>query len=167
MIWDRIYEVFKGKSRQLEVIKLLIKYGLSIKNGEIYLNNIRITYSSIASALSVDRRVVVEAVKTVEDDDFLREFFMKLKPAGPFLVDVGKLLGYTTLIVVPYRDQPGIISSISSILAAENINIVQVIAEEPHLTDEQKLYIIVEGDIPGTIINKISKLSFVKNLILG
>jgi len=167
MIWNRIYKVFKGKSRQLEVVKLLIRYGLSVKSGEIYLDNLKVTYSSVASALSIDRRVVVEAIKTIEKDEFLREFFSKLKPAGPFLIGVGKLLGYTTLIVVPYRDQPGIISSISSILADANINIVQVVAEEPHLTDEQKLYIIVEGDVPGEIINKISKLDIVKNLILG
>jgi hypothetical protein len=69
--------------------------------------------------------------------------------------------------VVPYKDQPGILSSISTILAEAGLNIVQVIAEEPHLTDEQKLYIIVEGEVPGEIINKISRLDIVKNLILG
>ena len=167
MIWNRISKVFRGKNRQLEVVKLLIKYGLSVREGRIYLDNLRIGYSSIASALSIDRRVVVEAIKTIEKDSFLSDFFRNLKPAGPFLIGVGKLLGYTTLIVVPYRDQPGIISSISSILADADINIVQVVAEEPHLTDEQKLYIIVEGEVPGEIINKISKLDIVKNLILG
>lgn len=167
MIWNRISKVFRGRSRQLEVVKLLIKYGLSVKDGGVYLDNLRITYSSIASALSIDRRVVVEAIKTIEKDNFLYEFFKNLKPAGPFLIGVSRLLGYTTLIIVPYRDQPGIISSISSILADANINIVQVVAEEPHLTDEQKLYIIVEGEVPGEIINRISKLDIVKNLILG
>jgi len=167
MIWEKIYKIFKGKKGQLEVIKLLIKYGLCISEGEIYLDNIRIPYSSIASVLSIDRRVVVEAIKTIENDTYLKTFFENLKPAGPFLIGVSKILGYTTLVIVPYKDQPGIISSISSILADANINIVQVIAEEPHLTDEQKLYIIVEGDVPGEIINKISKLDIVKNLILG
>ena len=167
MIWDRVLEVFKGKDRQLEVIKLLIKYGLSVRNGVIYLDGLKIPYTSIASALSVDRRVVVKAIKTVENDKELREFFKELRPAGPFLIGVGRLLGYTTLIVVPYKDQPGILASISAILADAGLNIVQVIAEEPHLTAEQKLYIIVEGDVPGDIINKISKLDIVKNLILG
>ncbi len=167
MIWERITEIFHGKGRQLEVVKLLIKYGLSVRGGSIYLEDIRVPYSSIASVLSVDRRVVVEAIKTIEKDPVLKEFFDKLRPAGPFLIGVSRLLGYTTLIVVPYKDQPGILSSISTILARAGLNIVQVIAEEPHLTDEQKLYIIVEGEVPGEIINKISRLDIVKNLILG
>ncbi len=167
MIWERILEVFRGRDRQLEVVKLLIRYGLSVREGVVYLDTVKIPYSSIASALSIDRRVVVEAIKTLEGDSVLREFFTELRPAGPFLIGVSRLLGYTTLIVVPYRDQPGILSSISSILADAGLNIVQVIAEEPHLTDEQKLYIIVEGEVPGDIINRISRLDIVKNLILG
>ena len=167
MIWERIKYLFRGRERQLEVIKLLIKYGLSIRNGSIFLENLRIPFSSIASALEVDRRVVMKAVKTVEKDEDLKVFFSNLLPAGPFLRNVSKLLGYTTIIIVPYKDQPGIIANISAILAQAGLNIVQVIAEEPHLTYEQKLYIIVEEEVPGEIINKIMKIDFVKNVILG
>lgn len=167
MIWKRVRELFHGKERQLEVIKLFIKYGLSIKNGSVFLGDLKIPFSSIASALEVDRRVVMNAVKTAEKDEILRDFFYNLLPAGSFLRNVSKLLGYTTIIIVPYRDQPGIIADISAIIAQAGLNIVQVIAEEPHLTHEQKLYIIVEGEVPGEIINRITKIDFVKNVILG
>ena len=167
MIWKRIIKLFKGKEKQLDVVKLLIKYGLSIKDYNIYLGNIKIAYSSIATSLNIDPRVVVETIKNIKRDPFLKKFFENLLPAGPFLRNVSKMLGYTTLIIVPYEDRPGIISQTSQILAEKNINIVQVIAEEPHLTEEQKLYIIVEGEVPGDIINKISKIEYIKNIVIG
>ena len=167
IIWDRINKLFKDKDKQFEVVKLMLKYGLSVRDGYIYIGDIKIPFSSIADTINIDRRVVVSTVQTIEQDELLKMFFRDLRPAGPFLRYVSKMLGYTTLIIVPFEDKPGIIASISSILAERNINIVQVIAEEPHLTREQKLYIIVEGDVPGDVINKISKLDFVKNIIIG
>ena len=167
MIWEKLEKEFKGKGRQLEVVRLLLKYGLCVKDESIYLDNIRIPYSSIANVLGIDRRVVVEAIKSINKNEYLRKFFRDLLPAGPFLRKVARLLGYTVLVVTPYRDEPGILANVSKILASANINIVQVIAEEPHLFQEQKLYIVVEGEVPGEIINKITKLSFLKNLTIG
>jgi hypothetical protein len=167
MIWEAILEVYKGREAQLKVIKALIRYGLKVNDGSIYLDSIKIPYSSIATALNVDRRVVVEAVKTLNKHDELRDFFERLTSAGPSLIEAGKMLGYTTLVVIPYRDEPGILASVSSILADAGLNIVQVIAEEPHLTKEQKLYTIVEGDVPGDIISDISRLEIVKNIVVG
>ena len=161
---EYLLKVFRDRPAQRHVVEVLIKYGLSVRDGNIYLGDIKIPYSSIAEVAGVDRRVVASAIKTIEGDVNLKSFFMKLLPAGPFLKDVARDIGYTVLIIIPTRDQPGIIAGVSSILAENDINIVQIIAEAPPLMEIQKMYIIVEGNVPGDVINKIRKLEFVDSL---
>lgn len=161
---NRIDEIFREKPGRREVAKLLIKMGISVKNRELYLGNVKIPYISIASALGVDRRVVVSTIDEILRDDELRFFFQNLLPAGPFLRDVARNMGYTCLTIVPHRDQPGILAAITSIIAKYNVNIVQVIAEDPRLYPVQKVYIVVEGDVPGGAISEIMKLDFIKSL---
>ena len=161
---EYVWNYFRDKPAQKSVIEFLINYGLSVKDGNIYLGEIKIPFSSIADVVGVDRRVVVSAVKSIEEDEYLKNFFGKLLPAGPFLRDVARDIGYTVLIVIPYRDQPGIIAGVSTILAKHSINIVQIIAEAPQLKEVQKMYIVVEGGVPGEVINEIKKLDFIDTL---
>ncbi|RLE93755.1 MAG: amino acid-binding protein [Thermoprotei archaeon] len=155
-IWSEINRVFKRSSAKMKVVKLMLSYGLRIdSSGRIFCGELEIPYTSVARASSTDRRTVKKCVEEILRNNKLREFFEKLKPAGPFLKDVAKILGYRCLVIVPTRDQPGIIATITSILAKRKINIVQVIAEDPKLHEEPKLYIIVEGEIPGDAIMEI------------
>jgi len=159
-----IFEYFGDKPAQRQVVELIISLGLSVKDDGIYLDKLKIPYSSLAEVAKVDRRVVVSAIESIRRDSFLKGFFERLLPAGPFLRDVARDIGYTVLIVIPYRDQPGIIAGVSTILAKHGINIVQIIAEAPQLKEVQKMYIVVEGDIPGEVINEIKKLDFIDTL---
>ncbi len=161
---EMLWESFRDKPAQKAVIDLLVKYGLSVRDGQVYLGEIRIPFSSLAEVAGVDRRVVASAIKSIEENDFLRRFFSRLLPAGPFLKDVARDIGYTVLVIIPTRDQPGIIAGVSTILAKRNINIVQIIAEAPQLMDLQKMYIVVEGDVPGDVLNEIKNLEFVESL---
>ncbi|HIE37208.1 TPA: ACT domain-containing protein [Candidatus Geothermarchaeota archaeon] len=161
---DILWEVFKDKPGQKAVVDLLIKYGLSVRDGNIYLGDIRIPFSSLAEAAEVDRRVIASTVKSIEDNPSLKRFFNRLLPAGPFLRDVARDIGYTVLVIIPTRDQPGIIAGVSTILARRNINIVQIIAEAPQLIKVQKMYIVVEGEVPGDVLNEIKDLEYVESL---
>ena len=161
---ELLWEAFKDKPAQKAVVELLVKYGLSVKEGNVYLGDIKIPFSSLAEVAGVDRRVVASAIKSIEENEFLRSFFGKLLPAGPFLKDVARDIGYTVLVIIPTRDQPGIIAGVSTILAKRNINIVQIIAEAPQLMTVQKMYIVVEGDVPGDVLNEIKNLEFVETL---
>jgi|Deesub1362B_J571_1020462.scaffolds.fasta_scaffold00005_304 hypothetical protein len=161
---DKIDKIFKEKPGQMEVIKLLIRMGISVRNKELYLSNIKIPYSSIAKAANVDRRVVASTIREINRDDELRFFFQNLLPAGPFLRAVAKDMGYMCLTIVPYEDKPGILAAITGIIAKYNVNVIQVIAEDPRLYPQQKVYIIVERDIPGDAISEIMRLDFIKSL---
>ncbi len=157
-------KIFRDRPGQRKVAELLVAYGLSVRDGQIYLDNIRIPYSSLAEAAGVDRRVVINTVKSIMGDERLRSFFRDLLPAGPFLKGVAKQLGYTVLSITPVADQPGILAGVTSVLARYGVNIVQVIAESPYLKEVQKLYIIADGDVPGEAIEEINKLEYVATI---
>lgn len=166
IILNKVNKIFNDKPAQREVVITLLRYGISVKRGDLYLGDIRIPYMSVARKLGIDRRVVLAAIDNILADDNLRFFFENLEPAGPFLRNVARNLGYRCLTIIPTKDKPGIIAGITGILAKYNVNILQVIAEDPRIYETQKLYIIAEGDIPGEAINEIMKLEFVKTLQL-
>jgi len=52
----------------------LLSYGLCIKDGKIYCGNIELSFSKIARAIGVDRRVVMNTVETIEKNKELKNF---------------------------------------------------------------------------------------------
>ena len=163
-ILERINRLFGNKPAQKRVVMTLLRYGISVRGGELYLGNIRIPFMSIARVLGIDRRVVMATVENIAGDEELRRFFEELEPAGPFLSRVARRMGCRCLTIVPTEDRPGIIAGVTSILAKHGINILQVIAEDPRIYEDQKLHIIVEGEVPGEALNEIMKLEFVKTI---
>jgi len=167
-IWGKIREVLGEHDKKIEVVKVLLKYGLSVREDGIYVGEkIKVPFKSIADEAGVDRRTVVDTVKSIREDDFLRKFFELIKPAGASLVDVARLLGYRCLIVEIFSDQPGILAWVANSLAERNINILQVIAEDPGIYENPKLYIVVSSSVPGEIIDRILKHPAVKRVSIG
>ncbi len=163
-MWSYIEEKFRDKPSQRNVVNILVRHGIAVRNGKLYLGDIKISYSAIAKVANVDRRVVLATISTIMDDPKLNIFFQNLLPAGPFLRNVAEYLGYTCLTIIPKEDRPGILAAVSGIIARYNTNIIQVIAEDPHLYPIQKLHIIVEGELPGEAINEIKRLSFIRSI---
>ncbi len=155
-IWDVIEEKFGRSSKKIAVIKTLMMYGFRIDgNGIIYCGKVKIPYVSVARACNVDRRTVKETIKDLLKNNILKEFFMNLEPAGAFLRKVAKILGYRCLVIRAVEDKPGILAMVSTALAKRNVNIVQVIAEDPNLFENPRLYIITSNEIPGEAISEI------------
>lgn len=168
----RLFELFrkatKGHTKKLEVLRVLLKYGLSVREDVIVLGErIRIPYKSVATEAGVDRRTVIETVKAIRESDFLKEFFAKLKPAGPSLVEVSKLLGYRCLIVETHEDRPGILAWVANALAEKNINILQVVAEDPNIYEEPKLYVVVSANVPSEVIDRILEHPAIKRVSIS
>ncbi len=156
---------FQNSERKLRVARLLLEYGLSIdENGNIKLGNIKIPYSSIAQAVGVDRRTVTEAIKKIMNDPELFDIYREMLPAGPSLKKVAKTLNLRVLTIEVYHDQPGVIAHVSGILSKNNINILQVIAEYPELFDNPKLYLVIEGNIKGDLIEEIMSHGAIKSV---
>ncbi|MEM1508648.1 MAG: hypothetical protein QXY49_01680 [Thermofilaceae archaeon] len=161
-LWDEVEKEFDRSESRRKVVITLLMHGLSVKEKErrgrrvsgIFLGDIPVPYKSLSQVCGVDWRTVKETVDVIRKNFFLREFFEKVENAGPFFRGVTKLLGYRCIVVETVRDQPGIIAYISSLLAEKGINILQVVAEHPLLVRSPKLYVIIEGEVPGDFVPK-------------
>ena len=69
-----------------------------------------------------------------------------------------KLTGkYNTLLIV-YKDIPGMISQVSSILQHHNINIASLICDRSAKGQEASMIISVDGNIDNDIVEKVEKI---------
>ncbi len=167
-MWEKIRRAFRRSGKKLEIAKLMITYGLSVNEmEEILCGTLRIPHTSAAKACGTDRRTVKETVRTILGDPELREFYRNLEPAGSSLKRVSRLMGYRCLTIETTKDQPGIIAGVSSSLAKRNINIVQIVAEDPNLYPQPRLYIIVSGDVPGEALTEILQQPVIKSLTIS
>jgi predicted regulator of amino acid metabolism with ACT domain len=67
-------------------------------------------------------------------------------------------------IAVHDADDVGIVAEVTGLLAAHDVSIRQTISEDPEFTDEPKLHIVTDHDLPGDLINELRDLPFVRKL---
>ncbi|MGC8663590.1 MAG: hypothetical protein ACP5SF_03725 [Thermoplasmata archaeon] len=165
-IKNTVEHLFKDSPSKLKVAKKMVIYGLSIKNGKVYCNDIEVPYKSIAKACNVDQRVVKSTVESILSNKDILNIFSKLE-ASVNLKDVAGEIGFGVLVISAYDPkEPGIIAAVSKIIADFKINIRQAIVEDPEFIDEPKLYIITEETLPGEIIPKIKNIKNIKSITI-
>jgi hypothetical protein len=166
-MFDEIMRKFEDSPSQQAVIRLLLERGFSVNDeGRVVSGGIEIPNTGIAREIDVDRRVVDATTDAILADDELRRIFQNIS-AIPSLMDLAPVLDLTVLTVRPTdADQPGIVATITGMLADEGISIRQTISEDPEFTDEPKLYIITEEPLPGELLNEIRDLEFVRKIEL-
>ncbi|MGC8565773.1 MAG: regulator [Thermoplasmata archaeon] len=161
-----VEDFFKDSPSKLKVAKKIVLYGLSVKSGKIYCNDIEIPYKSLARACGVDQRVVRSAIDSISSNKKISNIFSKFE-SSVNLKDVSKEIGFGVLVISAYDPkEPGIIASVSKIIADFKINIRQAIVEDPEFIEEPKLYIITEESLPGEIIPKIKNLKNIKSITI-
>jgi hypothetical protein len=167
-MWRHVRKRFERQKARIDVIKKIIEIGACItKDGNLAVSDVELPFSSLARAINVDRRVVTTTVQQILKDEFLSKVFQRVKPVGINLAPIASLLGYSVLVITsvdPHK--PGIIASVTTVLANHNVVIRQVLADDPDLVEEPKLTLVVDGDIPSEALNEIRKLDLVKSLTL-
>ncbi|MEM2273484.1 MAG: amino acid-binding protein [Candidatus Bathyarchaeia archaeon] len=164
-MWDKIKGYFNGYPERLNVAKILIKYGLSVRNGKVYCGNIVIPVVRISRAANVDRRTVIQTIKMIENNLELKIIFGNISPAGSSLRDVAKYLNLGVIEITPVDARmPGILAAASSIIAQKSISIRQAIVDDPELTPEPKLILITETKVPGELIPEFLKIKGVEKV---
>lgn len=154
-IADRLIE-YPGRQK---VARALVELGLSIRDGnKIFCGGIELSDVKIARCLNVDRRTVRDTAELIASDVELRPVFEKLRPAGPFLADVAKFLGYSVIEIYADPHTVGVVAQAASLVAQENIAIRQAVADDPDLTPEPKLTLVVEKEPSGTTLQKLLKI---------
>jgi len=164
-MWNRVLKRLESYPARIKVAKAIIELGFRIsEDGKIYCGPVEQSYQKIARALDVDRRVVKETVYTILRDPELREIFKSLRPSGPLLSDVAKHLGFSVIEIYADSKKAGILAKASSIVASEGISIRQAVAEDPDLSPEPKLILVIEKPVSGNALNKILEIDGVKKI---
>ena len=159
-MWNMIKKDFQDYPERLKVARVLIENGLSIQNGNICLNQIEIPPVRIARAAGVDRRTVNETVHSIEADAELKIIFEEMRPAGHSLKEIAKHLNLGVVEITPVNAKsPGILSNSATVLNRAGLSIRQAIVDDPELSPEPKLTLIVEKKIPGELIPELLKIS--------
>ncbi|XVH32864.1 ACT domain-containing protein [Haloferacaceae archaeon DSL9] len=162
-MFDEIMEKFEGSPSQQAVIRLLLERGFSVNDdGRVVSGGIEIPNTGIAREIDVDRRVVDSTTNAILDDPELRRIFQNIS-AIPSLMDLAPVLDLAVLTVeVAEADEPGIVATVTGLIADHGISIRQVISEDPEFTDEPKLYVITDDPFPGDLLVEIRELPFVR-----
>ena len=168
MMFDEIMQKFSDSPGQQRVIRLLLERGFSVNDGgRVVSGGIEIPDTGIAREAEVDRRVVDATTDAVLADDQLRPIFQNIS-AIPSLMDLAPVLDLTVLTVaVREAEESGIVARVTELVADRDVSIRQVISEDPEFTDEPRLYLIADGELPGELLNEIRRLAFVRRIELA
>jgi predicted regulator of amino acid metabolism with ACT domain len=158
-MWNSIKKHFERCPERLKVARVLVENGLSAKDGRIYLNQIEVPSVRIARVAGVDRRTVNETLNIIKANRELRLIFEGLRPAGHSLKEIAKPLNLGVVEITPVDAKtPGILANSAMILAQGGLSIRQAIVDDPELSPEPKLTLIVEKKIPGELIPELLKV---------
>ncbi|MCX8169741.1 MAG: hypothetical protein N3D72_01490, partial [Candidatus Methanomethyliaceae archaeon] len=149
-MWKEVEKFFSNSPAKLKVARIMVELGLSINDeGRIMCGNVEISDTSIARAISIDRRVVRQTVKEIVSNERMKNIFKKIKPAGSFLKEVAPELGYGVLEIRAQPNAIGVIAKATSYIAEAGLSIRQILAEDPDLNPDPKLLIITDKKVPG------------------
>jgi len=165
--WNIIKKFFKNHPKKLEVIKLLLRRGFSIKpDQKIYCGEVEIPFKNIAEALGIDRRSVIGTVKKIYPEKevfdklecneqnlikYIQKIMSNILPAG--IIFAGE--ESSILEITAKAKQSGIIAKVTELIAKQNVSIRQILATDPYLDPAPKLIIITNKKIPSYLISKI------------
>ncbi len=155
-MWNSLKKHLEEYPERLKVARVLVENGLSARDSKVYLNQIEIPPVRIARVAGVDRRTVNETLKAIKANRELRVIFEGLRSAGHSLKEIAKPLNLGVLEITPVDARAaGILSKSATLLAKAGLSIRQAIVDDPELSPEPKLTIIVEKKIPGELISEL------------
>lgn len=164
-MWSNIKKYLESHPERLRVARVLVEDGLSVRNGKIFLNGIEIPPVRVARAAGVDRRTVKETLVAIRANRELRQIFEEIRSAGLSLREIARHLNLGVVEMTPVDAKiPGILAGSATILAEEGLSIRQAIVDDPELSPEPKLTLIVERKIPGELIPKLLKVKGVSKV---
>ena len=158
-MWKNIRKYLEPYPERLRVARVLVENGLSVRGGKIYINDIEVPPVRVARVAGVDRRTVNETLEAIEANRELKVIFEGLRSAGHSLKEIAKHLGLGVVEITPVDARiPGILANSATLLAKKGLSIRQAIVDDPELSPEPKLSLIVEKKIPGELIPEFLKI---------
>ncbi|GGL48080.1 ACT domain-containing protein [Halocalculus aciditolerans] len=167
-MFEDIMRKFEGSPGQQAVIRLLLERGFSVSDeGRVVSGGIEIPDTQVAREVGVDRRVVDSTTDAILEDEELRRIFQNISQI-PSLMDLAPVLDLNVItIAVHDADDPGIVAKVTGVLADHGISIRQTISEDPEFTDEPRLYLVTDEELPGDVVTELMGLPFVRSVELS
>lgn len=166
-MWSDIIHEFADSPSQSRVVRFLLENGFGVtEDGRICCNGIEMPATAVAKTIGSDRRVVDSTARRILERPMLRDLFLNMR-ATPDLTRVAETLGYAVITVLPKNaSERGIVGAAVRVLADHNLSIRQIFVTDPQFSEEPKLVIIVEDELPAGVIEKIRALPQVKQVII-
>ena len=164
-MWSVIKEKFKNHPAQEKVMRLLLERGFQINaQGRVVSGNIEIAHTQIANEISVDRRVVDATCEAILKDTTLGQIFNNVRTI-PFLRDVAQYLGLGVVIITPEdAARKGLLGAVATEVAEHGNIIRQAVSDDPYLTENPKLTIIIEGKVSGGLVKALTSIKGVQSV---
>jgi len=158
-LWSQIERYFKGLPAQLKVAKLLFERGFQVRrDGKVVSGGIEIPHTQIATEVSVERRAVDSTVQTILSKSELKRIYTNLRQVCS-LREVAREFNLGVIVFVPENaQQTGLIANVTRKVSEKGLSIRQALAEDPSISAQPKLTLIIEGEIPPELISEIRKL---------
>jgi len=164
-MWNKIERYFGRYPAQLKVAKLLFERGFQVReDGKIVSGNIEIPHTQIAREAGEERRAVDSTVKTILSQPELKRIFKNLKHVY-LLQEVAREFNLSVIIFVPENaHKRGIIAKVTKVVSERGLSIRQAFAEDPDLSPEPKLIMIIDGEIPPEVIKELKNIPGAKSI---
>jgi len=165
-MWRQIAKYFNAYPKRRKLAQKLIEYGLRVKDNKIYCGEIELSDSKIARALDIDRRIIISTIKSIEKKEVLKKVFSKLRPTC-HLKDVASGMRWGVIEIIPEDpSMPGLLAKVATVVAEAKISVRQAIVDDFELSEEPRLFIVVERQVPGSLIPKIRSIRGVKAVVI-
>ncbi|MBI4258257.1 MAG: amino acid-binding protein [Thaumarchaeota archaeon] len=152
---------------RLSLVRKMVELGIRVsEDARFYLGDVEVSDTAIARSVDIDRRVVRSTAEQILQDPQLKPILTKLRPSGSSLVDVASDLGYQVIVITADPSKPGVISVVTSILAEYGVVVRQALADDPDLTPEPKLTLVLQGSVPPEALIRARSVPSVSSVTL-
>jgi predicted regulator of amino acid metabolism with ACT domain len=158
-MWSQIKDFFKDFPAQQRVARILFERGFQIReDGKVVSGKIEIPHTQIAKEAGVERRAVDSTVQTILSIEDLKRIYLNLKQVCS-LEEVAREFNLSVIVFIPKNaSERGIIANVTRIISENGLNIRQALAEDPSISIQPKLTLILEGNISSQLIDEIRRL---------
>ncbi len=165
-MWKQIEHYFNDYPQRKKIAQKMLEYGIKIHNNAFQCGSIELADSKIARAFNVDRRAVSATRDVIAKEPDLQKIFSNLLPTC-HLKEVAPHMKWGVIEIIPADPStPGILAEVATIIASNNISIRQAIVDDFEFTEEPRLFIITEKQIPGTLLSTIRSAQGVKAVLI-
>jgi len=165
-MWRKISVYFNQYPKRKRLAQKLLEYGLKVDNKKIYCKDIELSDSKIARAFQLDRRIITSTVEMINEKEELKKLFSRLEPTC-HLKNVASNMNWGVIEIIPNDpSQPGILADVAKVVSDAKISIRQAIVDDFEITDEPRLFIVTEKQLPGSLIPKIRNINGVKAVVI-